>query len=195
MTLQSILSQFQFYLDQEIETRKQKLPYACCLSTIGIDGFPNSRFVSLKEITNEQFIISGTLSARKGEELAQNNKAALTFWLPETQVQIRIQGETHRIEDSIADTYFKQRNIESQIVSIVSDQGKFLRNPEILNTKYDSYTQYLESQTSLPRPGNWGAFGIAPIRIEFLIFKETRFHDRILYQKESDIWTKILLQP
>lgn len=92
MNLKPILTQFISYLDEEINSTKQRLPYACCMSTIGIDGFPNARFVSLKEIRNDQFVITGTLSSRKGKELAHNNKVALTFWWPQTQHQVRVQG-------------------------------------------------------------------------------------------------------
>ncbi|GEM_PF-1955281 len=70
MNLKTILTQFISYLDEEINSTKQRLPYSCCMSTIGIDGFPNARFVLLKKI----------------------RKVALTFWWSQTQHQVRVQG-------------------------------------------------------------------------------------------------------
>lgn len=195
MNLKNIIAQFQSYLNEEIDTRRQRLPYACCLSTIGLDGFPNARFVSLKEIRNDQFVISGTLSSRKGEELKHNNKVALTFWWPETQRQVRIQGIAQNIEGGLVDTYFHQRNLESQIVSIVSNQGEYVTNLQELVEKYDQYAWDLGTAKNAPRPHNWGAIEIDPIRIEFLTFSETRFHDRILFQKEPGTWRESRLQP
>lgn len=187
---------FQHYLDQEIQARKQRLPYACCLSTIGLDGFPNARFVSLKEVNDGQFVVSGTLSSRKGDEIQANPQVALTFWWPETQRQVRIQGIAKTIEGKIVDEYFNDRNLESRIVSVVSDQGKVLQDLDVLTQQYENFVQNLNQKTSIARPENWGAYAVEPIRVEFLTFSENRFHDRSLFQKEEDDhWTETKLQP
>ncbi|MBP2617805.1 hypothetical protein [Chryseobacterium jejuense] len=65
MNITDTITLFQHYLHQEIQTRKQRLPHACCLSTIGLYGFPSSRYVSLKEVHDNTFVISGTLSSGK----------------------------------------------------------------------------------------------------------------------------------
>lgn len=190
-----ILLQFQRYLDEEIQSRKQKLPYACCLSTTGLDDFPNARFVSLKEIRNDKFIISGTLSSRKGEEIKANNKVSLSFWWPETQRQVRVQGVAHLLGNEIADQYFNGRSLESRIVSVVSEQGLILSDVEELIQKYDTIIQNLDSNQHIERPKNWGAYAITPVRIEFLTFRDNRFHDRTLFQNMDKEWKKVKLQP
>ncbi len=57
---------FKLWYQNEQELTKIRIPSACCLSTNGIDGFPNSRFVSLKDILDDKFIITGNLTSRKG---------------------------------------------------------------------------------------------------------------------------------
>ncbi|OBS11130.1 pyridoxamine 5'-phosphate oxidase [Elizabethkingia miricola] len=189
-----IISLFNNGLEREMQVHKQKLPYACCLSTEGLDGFPNARFVSLKEIRNEEFVITGTLTSRKGEEINYNNKVALTFWWPETQQQVRIQGEARLISGSVLDSYFSERNRESQIVSVVSDQGKELHDLNELILKFDTVANNTEI-SEIRRPDNWGGYAIVPFRIEFLVFSESRFHDRILYERKDQIWQKKKIQP
>ncbi|MDX8569869.1 pyridoxal 5'-phosphate synthase [Elizabethkingia sp. HX XZB] len=189
-----IISLFNNGLEREMQVHKQKLPYACCLSTEGLDGFPNARFVSLKEIKNEEFVITGTLTSRKGEEINHNNKVALTFWWPETQQQVRIQGEARLISGSVLDSYFSERNRESQIVSVVSDQGKELHDLNELILKFDAVANNTEI-SEIRRPGNWGGYAIVPFRIEFLVFSESRFHDRTLYERKDQIWQKKKIQP
>lgn len=189
-----IISLFNNGLEREMEVHKQKLPYACCLSTEGLDGFPNARFVSLKEIRNEEFVITGTLTSRKGEEINYNNKVALTFWWPETQQQVRIQGEARLISGSVLDSYFNERNRESQIVSVVSDQGKELHDLNELILKFDAVANNTEI-SEIRRPDNWGGYAIVPFRIEFLVFSESRFHDRTLYERKDQIWQKKKIQP
>jgi pyridoxamine 5'-phosphate oxidase len=47
----------------------------------------------------------------------------------------------------------------------------------------------------LTRPRDWGGYLIAPVRIEFLEFKTSRFHDRILFEFAKDQWTIKQIQP
>jgi len=185
---------FSKWFSEELNLTKVSIPTACCLSTIGTDNYPNARFVSLKGIVNKNFIVTGTLTSRKGLEINETNKVALTFWWTETERQVRIQGNAIALKKNLADKYFSERNRDSQIVSIVSNQGEILNDIEILNKKYTE----IEIKTSnqlLTRPGNWGGYEIEPFRIEFLEFKTTRFHDRKLYELKNGQWKETALQP
>lgn len=158
------------WFEEELKLTKLRIPTACCLSTIGTDGYPNARFVSLKGIVENNFIVAGTLSSRKGLEINESNKVALTFWWTETERQIRIQGDVNIISNGLADKYFAERNRDSQIVSIVSNQGEILNDCDTLNKKYQEVETNFSNQI-LARPENWGGYSIKPIRIEFLEFK------------------------
>lgn len=185
---------FKEWFDQELNKSKVRIPTACCLSTIGTDNYPNSRFVSLKGIVENNFIVTGTLTSKKGIEIDETNKVALTFWWTETERQIRVQGNAIPISKKLADKYFAERNRDSQIVSIVSNQGQQLYDIDTLNKEYQE-TEKTFSNQLLTRPENWSGYSIEPIRIEFLAFKPTRFHDRKLYQLVNGQWTKTDLQP
>ncbi len=88
----------------------------------------------------------------------------------------------------------RKRNRDSQIVSIVSEQGRELENPDELIGKYNEIDLNFASGF-LIRPENWGGYSIQPIRIEFLEFKPTRFHERELYELTDGKWTIKHLQP
>ncbi len=182
------------WFDQELNLSKVSIPTACCFSTLGTDNYPNARFVSLKGVIEGNFIITGTLTSRKGIEIRNSSKVALTFWWTETERQVRIQGNATMISNELADKYFGERNRDSQIVSIVSSQGQKLKEIKELNEKYKEIEVTFANQT-LTRPENWGGYAIEPIRIEFLEFKPTRFHDRKLYQLINGQWTITDLQP
>lgn len=188
------ISIFKEWFDQELNKSKVRIPTACCLSTIGIDNYPNSRFVSLKGIVENNFIVTGTLTSKKGIEIDETNKVALTFWWTETERQIRVQGNAIPISKKLADKYFAERNRDIQIVSIVSNQGQQLYDIDTLNKEYQE-TEKTFSNQLLTRPENWSGYSIEPIRIDFLAFKPTRFHDRKLYQLVNGQWTKTDLQP
>ena len=81
---------FTKWFDEELTLIKVNNPTACWLSTIGTDNYPNARFVSLKGIVKNTFILTGTVSSKKGIEINETNKVALSFWWTETERQIRI---------------------------------------------------------------------------------------------------------
>ena len=185
---------FESWYDEELQLTTANVPSACCLSTIGLDGYPNARFVSLKEVVDESFVVTGPLSSRKGLEIDYTNKVALTFWWTVTERQVRIQGDATKISGTLADKYFGDRGIESQIVSFVSDQGKEMISIDVLNDKYENALAMFMHKPVI-RPANWGGYFITPVRIEFLEFKSTRFHDRKLFEWVNEAWTMTQLQP
>jgi len=185
---------FNQWYQEELKRSNVRIPSACCLSTIGLDGYPNARFVSLKELKDEKFIFTGSLATRKGSELENIHKLALTFWWSATERQIRIQGNASKISDSLAEKYFNERNRDSQIVSVVSNQGQHVDEPEKLNQKYQE-AEILFKDKQIIRPENWGGYSVDPIRIELLEFKESRFHSRTLFTNIDGQWEVKYLQP
>jgi pyridoxamine 5'-phosphate oxidase len=185
---------FNSWYSEETNQTTVRIPSACCLSTIGLDGYPNARFVSLKELHDSKFIFTGNLATRKGAEIDSIMKVALTFWWPNTERQVRIQGDASRISSEWADRYFMERNRESQIVSLVSKQGQLIEDLEHLNKQFDEVEISFRGK-QIQRPENWGGYSVNPQRIEFLEFKESRFHNRTLYTNNEGRWKAIYLQP
>lgn len=183
---------FKNWYQTELEQSKLRIPSACCLSSIGTDGYPNSRFVSLKELKNKSFIITGSLNSRKGLEIQQNPKVSLSFWWTTTQRQIRIQGEASFITEAEAKVYFDQRSQDSKIVSTVFEQGKTIENFASLHQRFNSAKL---KKTVIEKPSDWSGFAIRPIRIEFMEFKASRLHERMLFTEENGDWIQTYLQP
>jgi len=183
---------FSKWFKEELKFSKTQIPTAVCLSTIGMDNFPNARFVSFKELVDEAFIITGSLNSRKGREIDNNDKVALTFWWTETERQIRIQGIATKISDQLADHYFSERNVNSKAVSFICEPGKEIDNLEQLEMKV---LKTASEENIITRPKNWSGFSIKPVRIEFMEFKKTRFHDRKLYEIENGEWNVKQIQP
>lgn len=177
----------------ELQDSRDTIPSACCLSTVGLDGYPNARFVSLKEVNEQCLVITGSIAALKGKEIAKLPKVALTFWWTYTQKQVRIQGEASLISPALADRYFYQRPLDTQIIAAISKQGQPLKNYASLLQQFDSFKRPAEGL--IPRPEEWGGYAIKPIRMELMTFKESRLHERELYKLNDGHWAKLLLQP
>ncbi len=185
---------FNIWYQQELKLTTVSIPSACCLSTIGIDGFPNARIVSLKEVTDDGFIITSALNSNKGIEITRLNKVSLTFWWTETERQVRIQGLATQISNEKADQYFFERPRDSQLVSIASHQSQVIEDIKCLYDEFVTVDKQFENKL-IPRPNDWGGYEIKPIRMEFFEFKPSRFHERQLYSLEDNNWVKKYIQP
>jgi len=179
-----------------------RIPEACCLSTIGSDGFPNARFLALKEVRQRRFVITGPDRSRKGREMRNDPKVALTFWWPHTERQVRVQGMASRISKADADRYFAERNLDAQLISSLAKQGQkiadFDRYERELLADMVQSKEFLSSRSDdarVSRPNNWGGFEIEAIRIEFLEFAPSRLHRRALFEREGETWNRSYLEP
>lgn len=133
------------------------------------------------------------MNSQKGREIEQSEKVALTFWWTEINKQVRIQGNASQISNNLADRYFAERNRDSQLVSIISQQGEDIDDPSELMDTFER--EKVAKAISIIRPVDWGGFSIKPIRIEFLEFSTSRFHDRKLFQRVNNRWLMKQLQP
>lgn len=188
------IQKFEEWFNKELKLTKVRIKTACCLSTIGTDGFPNARFISLKDVTDEGFIITGSISSKKGIEIESENKVALTFWWTETEKQIRIQGKAEKITDELADHYFSKRNRESQIVSAIFKQGEKAKDYPSLKEEFER-AKFKLSNKIINRPQNWNGYLIKPERIEFFEFMPNRFNKRTLFELKNNHWTKKIIKP
>ena len=75
---------------------------AMTLSTASKKGKPTARIVLLKGVENGGFVFFTNYNSEKGQQLAENPFASLTFFWKELERQVRIDGAVERIskEDS-----------------------------------------------------------------------------------------------
>lgn len=185
---------FEDWYSAEINLSTENIPNVCCLSTIGIDGFPNARMIALKEIKDKKFIFTSSLDSLKGVEIQSTNKVALTFWWNNTERQVRIQGVAERLSDEEADKQFEKRSFESKVATLLCQQGRKLESYETLKEQYIGLLNSMKGQ-QIDRPKNWGGFEVTPLMIEFMQFHSNRLHERNQYELNNGNWNKILLQP
>lgn len=188
------ISLFQKWFKEELDQNNLKLQAACCLSTQGLDDYPNARFVSLKEVSEDGFVVTGSMQSRKGKEIESLSKAALTFWWTSTKRQVRIQGDVTQISKEQAEIYFDKRNLESKIVSLAFNAGETTESIEELHKQFRIQEEKYR-KSPIKMPVGFGGICINPVRIEFMKFKKSRLHERILYQLIDNQWEIKILQP
>lgn len=167
---------------------------AVCVSTIDENGFPASRFVDLKSVSDVGFVFCTYFDSAKGKQIARNPKAAMTIWWDHVGYQIRVVGSAQVITDAEADCFWQSRSRSAQVITTAFEQSDVLDSESDLNKRLEATsTKYVGRP--VPRPSNWGGYCIKPISIEFLRFYESRLHLRELFELKSNGWLKQLLQP
>lgn len=187
------LKQFDVWF-QDAVTAKVPEPNAMNLAT-AIGGRPASRIVLLKGVEKGKFVFYTNYQSRKGKELEENPACCLTFFWPELERQIRIEGIACRIEGQRSDEYFQSRPRGSQIGAWASPQSSIIQDRSLLEERAKQLEEKFKNQDKLPRPHQWGGYEIEPLVMEFWQGRPSRLHDRILYTKTDDIWKINRLAP
>ena len=114
---------FEKWFREAVEKEKYE-PNAMALSTVSEDGKPSSRFVLLKHFDSTGFVFYTNYSSRKSKQLETTPYAALAFYWPILERQIRIEGPVSRLSDNDSDLYFDSRPNGSKIGAWASPQSQ-----------------------------------------------------------------------
>lgn len=187
------LLQFEKWFGEALQSNIQH-PNAFTLSTCNKKGKPSARIVLLKGVDPEGFVFYTNYESRKAIDLQENAFAAMTFFWPKFERQIRIEGSVKKVSVAESDEYFSSRPRGSQAGSWVSPQSKVIPGRDALDVSHDWFLKENASK-EITRPPFWGGYRIYPTQIEFWQGRTNRLHDRILYTLEGDEWKIERLAP
>lgn len=164
------------------------------LATADPQGRPSARIVLVRAVDQRGFVFHTNYSSRKGRELDANGHAALCFYWPTLDEQIRIEGRVERLAADESDAYFDSRPRGSQLGAWASAQSDVLPSRETLEQHYREIEKRFEGQ-QVPRPPFWGGYRIVPSQIEFWYGRPDRLHDRLRYTRGEGGWQIERLYP
>jgi pyridoxamine 5'-phosphate oxidase len=187
------LRQFKIWFEEAVDSEVLEVN-AMCLSTLGLNGYPNSRIVLLKEL-DFGFVFFTNYSSEKGQELEATPKASLNFFWPELERQIRVIGDLKKVSAEESDQYFFSRPLGSQLGAWTSPQSKKIENREELDLRMQQVTARFSAE-EMKRPPHWGGYRLIPFKVEFWQGRPSRLHDRISYELVEDgSWSISRLAP
>lgn len=189
-------AQFQKWFQEAVAAQLPE-PNAMTLSTIAADQTPDARVVLLKGIENNGFIFYTNYNSKKGEQLAFQPVAALTFLWLELERQVRIKGTVEKLSQAMNEAYFNSRPRGSQIGAWASPQSQIIQNRAVLEQRFEEFSQKFAQTNPIPLPAFWGGYIVKPYKVEFWQGRSSRMHDRILYEKDAtnDSWKISRLAP
>lgn len=185
-------------LGRWLEDARQRDPddyNAMTLSTVDEEGHPDARIVLLRDVDREGtgFLFYTNYRSAKGKQLSGNPAAALTFFWPSLERQLRVRGRVEPLLPEESDRYFYSRPRPSRIGAWASQQSEEIEGRAAL----EAARAHMETQfpDDVPRPEHWGGYRLVADVVEFWQGRPGRLHDRIRHARQGDGWTQVRLQP
>ena len=169
-------------------------PHAMTLATVGSLTI-SCRVVLLRSFDPQGFVFYSNYNSRKAMDLERDPRAALNFFWPQLERQVRIEGKVEMVSAEESEAYFASRPLESRIAAWSSDQSRAVENREQLEQRYQRWKDRFEAG-EVPRPMHWGGYRVRAQRMEFWQGRPSRLHDRIAFEHFADgTWARVRLQP
>ncbi|KAK4197252.1 putative pyridoxamine 5'-phosphate oxidase [Triangularia verruculosa] len=198
---ESPISQFHSWFQQaSLPETGVSHPETCTFSTAQLpSGRVSSRVVYMKELDPKGFVIYSNFgTSGKARDLfgtadgksTGNPWASLVFWWEPLERQVRVEGRVERLAPEESQIYFDTRARGSRIGAWASQQSAVLKPDESKEgddgrSQLENWVQEAEKKFEgadhIPVPPYWGGLRIIPERVEFWQGRQSRLHDRFVY--------------
>lgn len=188
-------SLFQQWFGDAVQTEQAPVEAnAMTLATVDADGRPHCRVLLLKGLDAQGFTFFSNYDSAKGQQLAARPFAAMTFFWPALERQVRIEGRIEKVSAQESDDYFQVRPLGSRLGAWASPQSQVIADRQALEALVKATeARFSDSQPHCPE--HWGGYRLLPDRIEFWQGRSSRLHDRLNYHLSQELWQRDRLAP
>lgn len=204
------------WLDEAVQAGLQPNPNAMTIATTARDGQPSARVVLCKAFEPDPGYLDfyTNYGSRKAGEIDATGRIAVVFHWDAMSRQVRLEGRSVRVEQSVSDDYFASRPRKSQLGAWASDQSQPIDSRVALLAQARARAAELgihdldaatPSDVRIPRPPHWGGYRIWPHACELWVEGAGRVHDRARWERrlarrgervfEASPWVGTRLQP
>lgn len=169
-------------------------PEAICVATANAQGQPSARMVLLRSFDERGFVFHSNYESRKGNDIDENPRGAILWYIEEMGRQVRIEGAFEKLSARESDEYFAGRNRGHQIAAHASRQSQAIASRRDLEMQFQE-AEARFAEVAVPRPPHWGGYRLVPTHFEFWQQRPDRFHDRYYFDRDGTIWIHQRHQP
>jgi pyridoxamine 5'-phosphate oxidase len=188
------MAQWHLWFDQATEAGCVE-PNAFVLSTMGSDGFPQSRYLLARGANERGFSFFTNYGSAKGNEMSAHPQVAMLFSWLQLHRQVRVTATVERLSEAESDEYFASRPRASQLGAWASAQSSVLADRAELEARVAEMEARFAHLEQVPRPEFWGGWLARVHQWEFWQGRPSRLHDRLRYRRVGDAWVIERLSP
>ncbi len=192
---QEPLALFRQWFNEAVETEQAPVEAnAMTLATVDAEGRPHCRVLLLKGLDAEGFTFFSNYDSAKGQQLVARPFAAMTFFWPTLERQVRIEGRVSKVSREESNAYFQVRPLGSRLGAWASPQSRVIADrTELEGLIKTTEERFSDSQPDCP--DHWGGYRLVPDRIEFWQGRPSRLHDRLNFRLMDGQWIRERLAP
>ena len=168
-------------------------PNAMTLATADAEGRPSARIVLLKGVDERGFTFFSNYESQKAGDLSVNPRAALVFYWPVLERQVRVEGTVKKLPRRESEEYFATRPLGSRHSAWASPQSRVIAGRDVLEEGLAEAAELFGED--VPLPPFWGGYRMEPQMFEFWKSRKNRLHDRFRYRRTAERWVIHRLAP
>lgn len=168
--------------------------HAAVLSTATGGGQVSARTLILKDLRPDGWYFAAHSDSPKGQELAQNSRAAMTFFWPALGRQVRVQGDVVQLPAEAGAQDFKARPPGSRAAALVGNQSEPLASRQEYWDAFAAALARVEADPQVSAP-SWSAYRLGPHWVEFWQATADQGQIRLRYTAADGEWSRGLLWP
>lgn len=175
---------------------KTSIPYYFTLATAGKQGIPHSRIVAAREINKQGILFFTQRYTKKAVELAENPVASATFWCPQQNREIIVDGTVETLTEQENQFYWQSLPRERQLrfatygptsTQAISSISELEAKQQILSQQF--------SNKEIPMSESYCGFRLQPEIFYFYTLGQETFSEFIQFSLKNGTWKQQLLSP
>lgn len=171
-------------------------PHAMTLATVDDTGAPSARVVILKDVRDGGWEFATDARSRKVRDLAENPRAAATFYWPLQGRQVRLTGPVSDRGAQASAADFLARSPASRSAALATRPGEPLGSTVEVEAALTEAHRRVQREPGLVLDA-WSLLALVPLQAEFWQGDPRRVHTRVVYRRDevTATWRHELVWP